>query len=313
MYFIIYLVKFFLFSTYTVMVALFMVTSVVNNNYALNFNISMPLHMIFRAVSLVYSCSGMHEIMPQAPHCYLDNSRSPYWIVFRATRGYLCRLLNNLTSSFMLFPNFFLVNQNTSGPLVLSLVFLSPILIYNMQSWFHYSIKRHHSWCGYTGVDISSWWLLIMISDWTDDIAGFMPCWNILLPGTHGCAIFLDKWTTEPTLVVIQWRAQPVFETIIGYNLLGIPHRECLMVLSEFFFFVIFFLSPAGAIGPGTGDIATPPSVCPSVRPSRFRTVTQKRIAVFSRNFAGTCTKSWWCAVYFLILMEWCVNFVWIF
>ena len=54
------------------------------------------------------------------------------------------------------------------------------------------------------------------------------------------------------------------------------------------------FLSPAGAVGPGTGDIATPPSVCPSVCPSvtfSFRTVTQKRIAVFSRNFAGTCTK----------------------
>ena len=42
------------------------------------------------------------------------------------------------------------------------------------------------------------------------------------------------------------------------------------------------------------------PSVCLSVRLSvmfSFRTVTQKRIAVFSRNFAGTCTKSWGCAV----------------
>ena len=41
-------------------------------------------------------------------------------------------------------------------------------------------------------------------------------------------------------------------------------------------------------------------SVCPSVRPSitfSFRTVTQKRIAVFSRNFAATCTKWWGCAV----------------
>ena len=28
-----------------------------------------------------------------------------------------------------------------------------------------------------------------------------------------------------------------------------------------------------------------------------FRTVTQKRIAVFSQNFASTCTKSWRCAV----------------
>ena len=46
---------------------------------------------------------------------------------------------------------------------------------------------------------------------------------------------------------------------------------------------------------PGTGDIATPP-VRLSVTFS-FRTVTQKRIAVFSRNFADTCTKSWGCAV----------------
>ena len=58
---------------------------------------------------------------------------------------------------------------------------------------------------------------------------------------------------------------------------------------------------------PGTGDIATPPvclSVRPSVRPSvclsvtfSFRTVTRKRIDAFSRKFAGTCTKSWGCAV----------------
>ena len=58
---------------------------------------------------------------------------------------------------------------------------------------------------------------------------------------------------------------------------------------------------------PGTGDIATPPvrpsvclsvclSVCPSVTFS-FLTVTQKRIDVFSRNFAGMCTMSWGCAV----------------
>ena len=39
---------------------------------------------------------------------------------------------------------------------------------------------------------------------------------------------------------------------------------------------------------------APPPrlSLCPSVTFS-FRTVTQKRIDVFSRNFAGTCTMSW--------------------
>ena len=37
-------------------------------------------------------------------------------------------------------------------------------------------------------------------------------------------------------------------------------------------------------------------SVCPSVTFS-FRTVTQKRIDVFSQNFAGMCTMSWGCAV----------------
>ena len=50
---------------------------------------------------------------------------------------------------------------------------------------------------------------------------------------------------------------------------------------------------------PGDGRYCNAP-VCPSVRLSvrpsvtfNFRTVTQKCIAVFSRNFAGTCTKSW--------------------
>ena len=38
------------------------------------------------------------------------------------------------------------------------------------------------------------------------------------------------------------------------------------------------------------------PSVCPSVTFS-FRTVTQKRNDVFSRNFAGTCTMSGGCVV----------------
>ena len=72
-----------------------------------------------------------------------------------------------------------------------------------------------------------------------------------------------------------------------------------------------------GAGGPGREILQRPPSVCPSVRLSvcpsvtfSFRTVTQKRIAVFSRNFAGTCTKSWGCAVQFLILMECCLNFL---
>ena len=39
--------------TYVVMVALFFVVNVVNNQ-ALNFNIAMPLHMIFRAVSITH-------------------------------------------------------------------------------------------------------------------------------------------------------------------------------------------------------------------------------------------------------------------
>ena len=38
-----------------------------------------------------------------------------------------------------------------------------------------------------------------------------------------------------------------------------------------------------------------------------FRTVTQKRVDVFSRNFAGMCTMSWGCAV---MLFEFFMNFV---
>ena len=55
-----------------------------------------------------------------------------------------------------------------------------------------------------------------------------------------------------------------------------------------------------GAEGLGREILQRPPSVCLSVCPSvtfSFRTVTQKRIDVFSRNFAGTCTMSWGCAV----------------
>ena len=60
------------------------------------------------------------------------------------------------------------------------------------------------------------------------------------------------------------------------------------------------FIISRGAEGPGREILQRPPSVrlsvCLSVTFS-FRTVTQKRIDVFSRNFAGTCTKSWGCAV----------------
>ena len=63
-----------------------------------------------------------------------------------------------------------------------------------------------------------------------------------------------------------------------------------------FIFGKLNFLSPAGAVGPGDGRYCNAPrlSVCLSVTFS-FRTITQK--AVFSRNFAGMCTKSWGCAV----------------
>ena len=70
-----------------------------------------------------------------------------------------------------------------------------------------------------------------------------------------------------------------------------------------------------GAEGPGREILQRPPSVrlsvCPSVTFS-FRTVTQKRIAVFSRNFAGMCTKSWGCAVFDIdgMLFEFFMNFL---
>ena len=70
------------------------------------------------------------------------------------------------------------------------------------------------------------------------------------------------------------------------------------------------FLSPAA---PKARDGRYCNAVHPSVRLSvtfSFRTVTQKRIDVFSRNFAGTCTMSWGCAVLFLKLMECCLNFL---
>ena len=62
------------------------------------------------------------------------------------------------------------------------------------------------------------------------------------------------------------------------------PHSFC---------FASCYLPPCRR--PGMGDIATPP-VCPSVTFS-FHTVTRKRIDVFSRNFPGTCTMLWGCAM----------------
>ena len=42
------------FRNYVIMVTMFFTVSVINN-YALNFNIAMPLHMIFRSVSICFS------------------------------------------------------------------------------------------------------------------------------------------------------------------------------------------------------------------------------------------------------------------
>ena len=58
--------------------------------------------------------------------------------------------------------------------------------------------------------------------------------------------------------------------------------------------YLTIFIS-RGAEGPGREILQRPP-VRLSVTFS-FGTVTQKRIDVFSRNFAGMCAMSWGCAV----------------
>ena len=81
------------------------------------------------------------------------------------------------------------------------------------------------------------------------------------------------------------------------------------------------FIISRGAEGPGREILQRPPSVRLSVRLSvtfSFRTVTQKRIDVFSRNFAGMCTMSWGggggvCCIVFDIdgmLLEFFMNFL---
>jgi hypothetical protein len=51
-YFILnHIIYFFLYRDYAILVAMFFCANVCNN-YAFNFNIPMPLHMIFRAVSI---------------------------------------------------------------------------------------------------------------------------------------------------------------------------------------------------------------------------------------------------------------------
>ena len=95
-------------------------------------------------------------------------------------------------------------------------------------------------------------------------------------------------------------------EILSFYNNLKCFLDDGLCYIDEVFFILkLYLLSPAAPKArDGRYCNAPRPSVCLSVRLSvclsvtfSFRTVTQKRIAVFSRNFAGTCTKSWGCAV----------------
>ena len=95
------------------------------------------------------------------------------------------------------------------------------------------------------------------------------------------------------------WLVLPEFELHKGRDISGAS--PCLILWPIYEKLVVIFISRRRR-RPGDGYIATPP-ICPPVTFS-FRTVTQKRIAVFSQNFASTCTKSWGCAVLFLILMS---------
>ena len=85
-----------------------------------------------------------------------------------------------------------------------------------------------------------------------------------------------------------------------------VPERESIVINSisgktPEFNYLVHFLSPAPPKA-RDGRYCNAPrlSVCLSVCPSimfSLRTVTRERITVFSRNFAGTCTMSWGCAV----------------
>ena len=77
-----------------------------------------------------------------------------------------------------------------------------------------------------------------------------------------------------------------------------------------------YLLSPAGAVGPGMGDIATPPvclSVRPSVRPSvtfSFRTVTKNALLYFLETLQVRAPSDGGVLCSFFILMECCLNFL---
>ena len=87
-----------------------------------------------------------------------------------------------------------------------------------------------------------------------------------------------------------------VFHTF--YAISNISRTKNLGIQNNYFSFNVFFVFfiSRRRRRPGDGRYCNAPR--PSVRPSvclsvtfSFRTVTQKRITVFSRNFAGTCTK----------------------
>ena len=84
------------------------------------------------------------------------------------------------------------------------------------------------------------------------------------------------------------------------YFLLGIEmSRKSDLTVTIFYLRVASFylMSFYYYLPPRMGDIAMPPHASICLVTFSFRTVTQKRMDVFSQNFAGTCTMSWGCAV----------------
>ena len=100
---------------------------------------------------------------------------------------------------------------------------------------------------------------------------------------------FLTSWHTFNVILLTLWHIYCIFWCHdIPFDVMAYPLTlQC-----------TFFISRRGE---GLGrEILQPPSERPSVCLSvmfSFRSVTRKCIAVFSRNFACTCTKSWGCAV----------------
>ena len=90
----------------------------------------------------------------------------------------------------------------------------------------------------------------------------------------------------------------------IYYQQLWLVIHRLVFIYYQQLWLVIHWL--AGRWRPGAGELLQRPcpsvcpsvclSICPSVRHVSFRTITRKRIDVFSRNFAGMCTMSWGCA-----------------